>query len=451
MATLTTSGLGSGLDINSLVDQLVAAERAPTANRLTQREATANAELSALGRFKSALATFKDAVAKLSDADEFQGRTVTVEDKEVFTATASSSSLPGSYSLEVMSLASAQRLRSIGFGDATSPVGDGTLAITVNGQTANVFIPATASSLNDIRDAINDAADNPGVRATIVKASDGAHLILSAAETGAEYAITITQSGGNGGLAAFVYDGENPASNTLLQLQAAADANVVIDGFPVTSASNDITDAIDGVTISLVGARPGTMVDLEVDYDPVGAKQSVSGFVTAYNKLIDTVAELTRYNADTREAAPLLGDATVRGIRDQLRREISSATGSGVFKLLADIGVTTDTTGKLSIDATRLDDAIATDFDAVGALFAGTNGLASRLENIAESTLASGSTIATREDALKVTLKTITGQRETLDERIEQVRGRLLDQFNAMDRLLAQLKNTSSFLSQQLG
>lgn len=449
MATLTSTGLGSGLDINSIVEQLVSAERAPAANRLTQRESKANEELSALGKFKSALATFKDSVAKLTDADTFQGRTVTVEDDEVFTATADSASLPGTYSVEVMNLASAQRLRSIGFGDATSAIGTGTLAITVNGQTANILISTPANSLNDIRDAINESADNPGVRATIVNASDGAHLIISATETGAANAITIAVSGGDGGLASLAYAAGAPA-NPMLELQAAADANVVIDGFPVTSASNAISDAIDGVTINLASARPGTMLDLSIEYDPEGAKTSVAGFVTAYNKLIDTVTELTRYNVDTRDAAPLLGDATVRGIRDQLRREISSSLDSGIFTTLASIGVTTATTGKLVVDATKLGDAIDADFDAVSTLFSGTGGLATRLEDIAEATLGSGSTITTREDALKSTLKTITSQRETLDERIERVRARLLDQFNAMDRLLGQLKNTSSFLSQQL-
>jgi len=450
MPTLTTSGLGSGLDIKSIVEQLVAAERAPQANRLTKRESTANEELSSLGKLKSALAGFKDALAKLTDAATFQGRTVKVGDDKVLTAAANATSLPGNYSVEVINLATAQRLRSIGFGDAITAIGTGTLAITVNGQTANIVIDSAASSLNDIRNAINGSAGNPGVRATIVKASDGAHLILSATETGAANAITVAVTGGNGGLAPFAYAAGAPA-NPLLQLQAAADANVVIDGFPVSSSGNTISAAIDGLTINLVSAKPGTTVNVSVDYNPEGAKSSVAGFVTAYNKLIDTVTELTRYNVDTRDAAPLLGDATVRGIRDQLRREISQISKTGTFTSLAAIGVSTQTTGKLAVDVTKLGNAIDTDFDAVGAVFAGTTGLATRLDTITGASLSSASTISTRELALKTSLKTITTQRQTLDGRIEQVRSRLLDQFNAMDRLLSQLKNTSAFLTQRLG
>lgn len=450
MATLTSTGLGSGLDINSIVEQLVAAERAPTANRLTTREGKANEELSALGKFKSALSAFKDSLAKLSDADTFQGRKVTVEDDKVFTAKAGTTSLPGTYSIEVMNLASAQRLRSIGYPDASTAVGTGNLSITVNGKTSIVAIASPDNTLNDIRDAINDAPDNPGVRATVINASDGAHLVISATETGAANAITIAASGGDGALASFNYAAGAP-SNPMQQLQAAADANVVIDGFPVTSATNDITDAVDGLTISLVSAKPGTMLDVSVAYDPASAKTAVQGFVSAYNKLIDTVTELTRYNPDTRDAAALLGDPTVRGIRDQIRREMAASLPSGTFQNLASLGVTTEISGKLTVNDTKLTAAIDTDFDAVSNLFAGDDGLATRLADIAEATLASGSTIVTRESALKTTLKTITQQRETLDQRIERVRARLLDQFNAMDRLLGQLKNTSSFLTQQLG
>ena len=140
----------------------------------------------------------------------------------------------------------------------------------------------------------------------------------------------------------------------------------------------------------------------------------------------------------------------MRSIRDQLRRALSSVAGSADLASLASIGVTTQTNGKLAADATRLDAAIATDFDAIGVLFTGTTGLATRLDTIVSSTLSGSNTIATREGNLKTTLKSITQQRASLDERLILVRERLSKQFNAMDSLLAQLKTTSSFLSAQL-
>jgi flagellar hook-associated protein 2 len=435
MATLTTSGLGSGLDIAGIVDKLVAAERAPIANRLTAKESKANELLSALGQFKSSLSTFKDSI--------------TLGDSEVFTATATPSSRPGSYSVEVTALATAHRISSAAQPDATSAVGTGILSITVNGTTAQIAIGSSANSLNDIRDAINAAPDNPGVRATIVTGTDGAHLVVSATKTGTDNAITMAVSGGDGGLAPFVYAAGGPA-NTMTQLDAAANATAVIDGITVSSASNTITGAIEGVTVNLLKAEPGTELALKIEYDTDGTKRSVGSFVTNYNKLIDTIATLTKYNKDTGDAGPLLGDATVRGIRDQLRRELSSVLGNADAASLASIGVTTQTDGKMAIDATRLDAAIADDFDAMGELFTGTTGLATRLETIASAALSGASTIATREGNLKTTLKSITTQRESLDNRLEQVRARLSKQFNAMDSLLAQLKTTSNFLSAQL-
>ena len=449
MATITSSGSGSGLDIAGIVDQLVAAERTPIANRLTARESKANELLSALGKFRSALATFQDSLKGLKELSTFQGRKITVGDDKVFTATASGTSLPGDYSVEVTALAAAHRLSSAARPDATSAVGTGIMSITVNGTTANIAIDGSANSLNDIRNAINAAPDNPGVRATIVTGADGAHLVLSAAKTGVANAISVAVSGGDGGLSPFVYAPGGP-SNTMTELNAAADAGAIIDGVIVSSATNTITDAIQGVTLTLVSANPGNELALGIAYDTDGAKRSVGNFVNGYNKLVDTITELTRYNADTRDAAPLLGDSTVRSIRDQLRRALSSVAGSADLASLASIGVTTQTNGKLAADATRLDAAIATDFDAIGVLFTGTTGLATRLDTIVSSTLSGSNTIATREGNLQTTLKSITQQRASLDERLILVRERLSKQFNAMDSLLAQLKTTSSFLSAQL-
>ncbi len=449
MATITSSGTGSGLDIAGIVDQLVNAERAPVASRLTAKESKANELLSALGKFRSSLASFQDSLKGLKDVNTFQGRKVTTGDDKVFTATANSSSRPGSYSVEVTALATAHRLSAAAQPDATSAIGTGIISITVNGLTSNIAIDGTANSLNDIRNAINAAPDNPGVRATIVTGADGAHLVLSATKTGLANAMTVAVSGGDGGLSPFAYTAGGP-SNTMTQLSAAADAGAIIDGVVVSSATNTISDAVEGVTLNLVSANPGTELTLGIDYDTDGAKRSVGNFVNSYNKLIDTITELTKYNKDTKDAAPLLGDSTVRGIRDQLRREISSVAGNTNAASLASVGVTTQIDGKLAADATRLDAAIAADFDSIGELFSGTTGLATRLDTIASATLSGASAIATREGNLKTTLKSITTQRASLDERLVQVRARLSKQFNAMDRLLAQLKTTSSFLSAQL-
>lgn len=449
MPGLVANGLGSGLDINSLVDQLVAAERQPAANRLNLREARTNAELSAVGKLKSALSAFKDALAAFETRTAFEGRKVTNSNDELLSVAAGGTSVPGSYTVEVLATATNQKLASAPFIDPTAPIDTGTLTISVGGASMAVAISPDATSLNAIRDAINGAAGNPGVRATIVNADDGSRLLVTADATGTANAISITVSGGNGGLAQFAYDPQAPF-NPMTQLQAPTDATLRIDGFVVTSPTNSITSAIDGVTLELLAAEVGTGIDVSIALDKDKARTSVAGFVTAYNKLIDTINEVTKYNPDTREAAPLLGDAVVRGLKDGIRREITGVVGDAVLPSLASIGITTESNGKLALNTTTLDKVFAASFDDVGILLAGEGGLGVRLQTFLDGALKTTGSLTIREDDLKLSLKDITSQRETLDLRIERVRERLQKQFNAMDQLLSQLRSTSDFLTRQL-
>ena len=449
---LNATGLGSGLDVQGIVEQLVAAERQPVANRLNLQEARANAELSALGQFKSALSSFRDSLDALSDITRFQQRTTAVSDDTLIGASADSSAVPGNYSLEVTGLATRGKLASGAFVSSSAVVGNGTLNISVNGLTSSVIISPDASTLADVRDAINDAPDNPGVDATIINASDGAYLVLSSRETGANQGISVQAVGGDGGLEQLVYDPLS-GSNPMTQIEAPTDATVVIDGFTITSGKNSVTGAIEGVSIDLLEASPGTQLSLSVGLDDAAANAAVGSFVNAYNGLIDVVSQVTNFDAETGEAAPLLGDATVRGIKDQLRRELGSAVdalGDG-FRTLTDIGISTQANGKLELDESRLSDAINADFDGVGELFASEDGVAVRLFGILEEALSSSSTINLRETGLKDRLDFLGDQRIELDERMERVQSRLLDQFNTMDRLISSLQNTSSFLTRQLG
>jgi flagellar hook-associated protein 2 len=449
---LSATGLGSGLDVQGIVEQLVAAERQPVANRLNLQEARTNAELSALGQFKSALSSFRDSLDALSDITKFQQRTTTVSDDTLIGASADSTAVPGNYSLEVTALATRGKLASAAFASSSAVVGNGTLNISVNGLTSSVVITPEASTLADIRDAINEAPDNPGVDATIINAADGAYLVLTSRETGANQGISLQSVGGDGGLDQLVFD---PLSDTnpMTQIDAPTDALLVIDGFTITSAKNSVTGAIEGVSIDLLEASPGTQLSLSVGLDDDAAKAAVGSFVNAYNGLIDVVSQVTSFDAETGEAGPLLGDATVRGIKDQLRRELGSAVealGDG-FRTLTDIGISTQPSGRLELDEGRLSDAIGADFDGVGELFASEDGVAVRLLEILENALSSTSTINLRETGLKDRLEFLGDQRVELDERMERVQARLLDQFNAMDQLISSLQNTSSFLTRQLG
>lgn len=448
---ITATGVGSGLDVKSLVDQLVSAERQPVANRLALQEAKANSQLTAIGRLKGALSTFQTAVTSLTEIDQFQKRKVTVSDAERISGVASTDAQPGRYQVEVVSLAAAHRLVSDPFPTSGSAVGTGQLTITSGADSMTIEITPDNNTLAGIRDAINASSNNPGVRATIITGADGAHLVITATATGEDNAITVDAVAPGSGLEALEYGAGT--TNSLTQATAAADAVVEIDGFTVTSSTNRVEDAIEGVTIDLLEAEQGTLIDLEVAYDTDTARATLNAFVNSYNGVLATISELTAYNQETGAAGALLGDAATRAIKTALREALGQVVGSSSdpFRTLAEIGVKTGSDGKLSVDTSKVNAAFTADFDGVGRLMADEDrGIAVRLKGIVDDVLGTAGRIAARESTIKTQLDAISDRRETLEARMEAVRKRYETQFNALDRLVSQLNQTSSFLTQQL-
>lgn len=438
------------MDIKALVEQLVAAERRPANDRLNLAEARVKREISSIGKLKSALAAFKDVLARVSDLSKFQQRQAAVSDEARLSATASSAAVPGSYSVEILALASRQKIASEAFAAADTVVGGGTLTIEVNGESVAIDIDSEASTLVDIRDAINDASDNPGVSASIVTGSAGARLVLTSRDAGAGGVFSVTGSGG-GGLE--VLDYSTSAPGTYTEIAAAEDASLLIDGFAVASDGNTVAGAIDGITLDLLTAEPGTTINLNVSLDQQASRQILADFVASYNVLVNTIKKETEFDLEAGLRGALLGDSTTRGIQDSLRRELSRVVeDAGLsFSTLAEVGIVTTATGNLEINEARRDAAFATDFDGVGRLFANEGGIGTTLLSLVERFLGDTGQIGTREDRLRSRLDDIGDSRERLDRRIEAVRRRFEQQFNAMDRLISQLTSTSQFLAQQLG
>jgi len=451
MASIISSGIGSGLDIAGIVQQLVVAEGAPMETRLGQKEARAQAKLSAFGSLKSSLADVRDQLATMRSQEQFLKRKAVSSNEDIFSATTTASALPSNYQIEVVQLAEAQRLTSGAFAGSDAAVGTGTLTVTVGTESMLVEIDAENNTLADIRNAINSAENNPGVSATIVNAEAGSYLILTGNRTGAENTITITQSGGDGGLAALEYDPGNGLS-ALTQSQAAQDAQIRIDGFDVNSSTNTFAGAVEGVSILVkdVTAAGGETLRVENDNDAVS--KIVDDFVTSYNALVDTLNSLTQFNADSESAAPLLGDSTIRSIRDQVRREMSTALSdtSLPFSTLSDVGIEVQLDGKLEVDQSKLSTALNDDFVRFGQLFSNADGFGTRLYDLADSFLDTDGIIETRTQGLTNQIDGIGDEREALNERLASLETRLLRQFNALDSLLAQLSSTSNFLTQQL-
>ncbi|MEZ5514826.1 MAG: flagellar filament capping protein FliD [Steroidobacteraceae bacterium] len=449
---IRSPGISSGLDVNAIVTQLVAAERLPAAQRIQRQDTRLTTQISALGTLRGALGALQAAVSPLKTVASFQTRAVASSNEGIFTATATSSAAPGSFEIEVVAVASAQKIASNAFaGGAPSVVGTGTLSIAAGVRSFDVVIDDTNNTLAGIRDAINLAPNNTAVRASIVTTTDGSRLILSARESGAVNGLQVTASGGDGGLTALDYNAAGPTGN-YTQLAAAADALVRVEGFDVSSSTNTISGAIDGVTLNLENAAPGSLETVTVINDNESSVERIKKFVADFNATAGTLANLRRFNPTTRDAGPLLGDAMLRNVENDLRRQIATATTGATppYTTLASIGITTSKDGSLQLDETKLNAAMAADFDGVGRLFGTDDGIAARIDASLERVLAGEAQLDNRTSNLQAQKRALDTDRANLDRRMVAVEARYRAQFSALDVALAGLQSTASYLAQQL-
>jgi flagellar hook-associated protein 2 len=450
MATSGVTG-GSSIDVRSLVSQLVAAERKPLDDQVARATSKVTTQISATSALMGALSAFQNTLNNLKTTTAFSSRTTASTDADIVTATATATAAPGRYDIEVERLASAQQISSaVPFAQgSTQVVGTGTLTLSLGATSFTVNIGSTNNTLADIRNAINSAADNPGINASIINASDGAHLVLTSTKTGAANPIQVTQSGT---LSQLEYSSGNQANYT--QLRGAEDALVTVAGqYQATSATNVVEGVIDGVSLNLVSAEPGTTVSVDVLFDKKAAKDKITAFVAGYNSLRGMLTRLGGYDSASKTAGPMLGDALLSGIDAEIRRTLSTPVEAAgdVVQTLASIGITTQKDGTLSVEAAKLDSALANNFDAVSRLF-GTaeTGVAAKLHQQITDRLADGAGIDVRNDSLQAEQRALAKKTADINVRMTILQQTYLKQFTALDTLLSNLQSTSSFLSQQI-
>lgn len=451
MATITSMGVGSGMDIKSLVSDLVAADRAPRENRIARQESKLTTEFSALGLLKSSMAGLQAAAKSLSGNNAMALNRTVVSDEQYFAASAAGSAVPGGYDVQVAQLASAARLGSGLYAEGPdATVGTGTLSIAVGTSTFDVEIAAGGDSLSAIRDAINTAEGNTKVRATLIRDAAGSYLVLTGTATGAANAISVTTSNADAGLQQLATDLN--AFDATRDLQAS-DAVAYISGYEVRSPTNSISGAIDGVTLTFKKVtEPGQSLSLTVQQDDAGIQKKAEAFVASFNALVQQMKSLGRYDAVSGSAGPLLGDSLLRSIDTQLRRMVSEpvAGATGTHRTLSSLGIAMDIDGRLQLDATRFREALAADPDSVGRVFSAESGVATRVSGFLDQRLSATGEFATRDARITAERKRIGQDREALDARMQIIQERYLKQFTAMDSMLAQLQTTSSYLTQQL-
>lgn len=433
---ISSPGIGSGLDVNSIVSQLLAIERRPL-NLIEQKQGDAKSQLSDIGRLNSAMATFQTAMRELNTLSDFKFFSTTSSDESVISASADSTAATGTFSVRVDNLAVAQKQSSRVYADSDSTTigGTGDLTITI-GSDSTTITDVGNLTLSELQDAINSASDNPGVTASILSENSGSfRMILTSDETGLANQANLSFSGTAG----------DAGNLNMSQIIAAEDANILVDNtFTITRSSNTITDAISGVTLNLVSEN-ATAAAININRDNDKVAESAQGFVDAYNALQSTIDDL--------RTGSLQGDNSLLSLESQLRSVFNNPPSglNSQYSYLTEVGVSFDKFGKLSLDSAALDTALNTDFAGVAELFANDDqGYAFRLDTLATSILAPEGLLDSRKTGIQSRIDTFDLQIEREEYRLTLVEERLRRQFTALDSLLSDLSNTSNFLTQQL-
>lgn len=452
MAGIT--GIGSGMDIDAMVGALVAAEKAPKEAQLTRLATATTTKISALGTLRTALSSFQTALKDLNDVKLFENRSAKSSSTDLLTATASKTAQSGTYSVKIEQLATGSKTATAALeSDFTTGVA-GTLTIKVGDGEGVAVDLGEGASLTQVKDALNATLEGSGVTANLLTdpSTGKARLVMSSTNTGEGKDVSIATSAGLEALAIDTGGAATAVAGGVLE--RAQNAKFTIDGLALQSATNKVEGAIPDVALDLVSADKDKTVTITVAQDKEGVSANVKKFVTAYNNLIKTTNSLTKVTKVGEDGQPLagglVGDSSVRSILSGVQSELTSVGGSDGVRMLSDLGITTQKDGTLAVDDKKLDTALEKNFSAVGGFFTGEAGLMNRLNSRVEGFNQSGGILAQRVSGLEATNADIKTQREKLDLRIESMSTRLYAQFNAMDTLVAQLANTSSWLENTL-
>jgi flagellar hook-associated protein 2 len=474
MATITSTGIGSGLDVGTIVGSLMAIERRPLVQLQTDASGLSS-QLSTFGQMQSLTATMRDKAAAIASVTMWNKTSASSSNASVIGAAVvpNGGAVAGAYSIAVSQLATSQSLTSRTYTAATQAVGEGSLTIELgswsggtpptafaakSGATPiSVSVDAT-DTLETLRDKINGA--DGGVSATIITDASGARLSIRSKETGEENAFRISASEtlddgvASSGLSALAYDPSAGVAN-MTRNEVATNALAKINGIDITSASNTLNEVVDGLTLTLSSVTSAP-VQVNVTADTAAVKTAINDFVTAFNALASFIQTQTKYDEASKTGGPLQGDSTVLGFQAQLRGVVNeSSSASSMWSTLSDVGITMQKDGTLRTDSTKLDAALtnlpelrkllATD----GSSSAG-SGFMDRFRDLGDAVLATDGTFDTRTDSLNARIETNQDRQAQMENRLTLTEARLEAQYQALDASMARLSGLSSYVSQQL-
>lgn len=472
MPTITSAGLGSGLDVNSIVSQLVALERRPIEQLQTQANRL-QTQLSSYGKIKSAMSALRDAAAKLTESSTWSAGVAKSSNPTVVAAKAGAAPPVGSFGVTVQSLAAGQSLASpSAYASSAAVVGSGTLRIEVGtwgasqtsftpksgGSPVDIVIDPADNTLEKIRDRINAAG--AGVSASIVVDLSGARLSLRSTNSGSGEAFRISAvadadglTTDSAGLSALSYDTN---VKHLTQTQGAANSRATINGLAVEAAGNTLSDVVAGLTLDL-GQVSATPVDVTIAQDNEAMKKSLTDFVTAYNDLSKILRDQTKYDATSKTAGNLQGERAATMLQSQLRGMLSGSFGaSSTFTSLSDIGLELQQDGSLEQVSAKIDAALGKLpelkklFANVDLAVAGNEGFGRRFKSFGDGVLATDGTLSNASDGIQRRIDANEDRQDALERRVEQVEKRLRAEYTALDAQMARMNGLSQYLSQQL-
>lgn len=453
MASITFQGIGSGLEVGSIVEAIVNAEKIPYESRLNYQESVTSADISAAGSLKSALETVQTALAGIADADKYQQRTVAGAD-DFISITSSSQANVGSYDIKVDVLASAHKLVSEEI-DSAEAVGEGTLSFS-SGDNAFSINVSNTETLSEIRDKINDSVENESINATIITDDNGQRLVFSSKETGVANAIAVTVDDTSDGNNTDTVGLSRLATSNLTEATQAIDAQITIDNtVTISSATNEFVNVIDGVDITAkkIQGVDDSDSQVRITEDNSNIEKGLEEFVAAYNKLVDLNKNFGQVGEGN--SGVMVGDSLLRGVMTKIRNEFTASFdfGNNDTMSLSELGVRSDQYGKMSIDSEDLNEFINNNVENVQQFLVGTDskpGFAATLTNVLDFYTQAGGVIQGRIDSKELKLDKISDEREAFTRKMDSLEARLYTQYNSMDLLVAGLNSTSTYLMAQL-
>lgn len=456
---ISSPGVGSGLDVNSIVTQLVAIERQPL-QALQTTASKIQTQLSVYGTIKSQVSTLGDAAAVLAGTSGWSTQKATSSNATAVGVSTGTGAVPAVLSVGVQQLARAQSAASVGFAAGSAVGAAGTLNIEAGSWTdaaTPVFTPGTSvpisivagDTISDIAGKINSAS--AGVTATVLRDGANERLVIRSTSTGVAAGFRVNTPA-DPGLAAFGFT--NPSDGTSFVGQTALDAKVNINGVDITSATNTMSNVTPGVNLQInqVTTAP-TDVTIANDLDVV--QKNIQSFVDAYNALNSTIANATKYVAATKTGGPLQGDATTLGLQSAIRSMLGSSSVGSTFARLSDVGIERQTDGSLKINSTKLTSA-QQDLTNLKNLFATdnsdplTNGFGLKVRDFSRAMVAFDGRITNKSTALQESITRNSKDQDQVNARADSVQTQLLKQYSALDAQMAQMSSLSSFVTQQL-